>query len=599
LNEVAVALVVFDARDESDALSGVEHWSRALRQAVRNQDPASVRPTKFLVAARADRGGITISEERIKTLVREHDFEALFRTSAKEGWEIEALKAAVVSGIRWDELPKVSSNELFQQIKDFLVAEKKARRILTTANELYSAYLRNANLDASEDLYDAFQHCIKRIENRGLIRRLKYGGHILLQPELLDAYASAIIEAARDEPGGLGFIAEDDALAGYFPMSADERVKDKDQERVLLTATVEELLRHEIGLREATDEVVDLVFPSQFRREHPEMPEVPGKTVVFRFEGAVMSVYATMAVRLSHSRIFSKKEMWKNGSMFAATVGGDCGVALREMRDGQGELTLFFNEQASEQTRFQFEDYVFAHLQRRAIPETVQRQRIFICHRRDCETPVSEQQVRARRERGYNYINCPVCDARISLLDRHERLSEAVASVLEEMDRNADFGREQNSVAAVIKGKRESKDFDVFLCHNSRDKQEVRQIADQLLARGFLPWLDERELRPGLTWQKGVQDQLRTIKAAAVFIGPGRMGRWQELEQQALLDRFVKQKKPVVPVILPGVKKVPQLALLKQFQSVDFRKENPDPLGLLIWGITGERPLTLASEPPC
>lgn len=38
--------------------------------------------------------------------------------------------------------------------------------------------------------------------------------------------------------------------------------------------------------------------------------------------------------------------------------------------------------------------------------------------------------------------------------------------------------------------------FDVFLCHNSEDKPEIRRIADDLLKRGIKPWLDEREIMP-------------------------------------------------------------------------------------------------------
>jgi GTPase SAR1 family protein len=37
LSEVAVALVVFDARSETDPFSGVRHWDRALRAAQRVQ----------------------------------------------------------------------------------------------------------------------------------------------------------------------------------------------------------------------------------------------------------------------------------------------------------------------------------------------------------------------------------------------------------------------------------------------------------------------------------------------------------------------------------------------------------------------------------
>ncbi len=132
-----------------------------------------------------------------------------------------------------------------------------------------------------------FDTCVGRVENRGLIRRLSFGGYILLQPELLDAYASAMVNAARSEPDGLGCIAEEDALVGRFTMPKDERVTGKDQEKLILIATVEELLRHEIVLKETTEKEIDLVFPSQFTRERPDMPNVPGKAVIFTFDGPV------------------------------------------------------------------------------------------------------------------------------------------------------------------------------------------------------------------------------------------------------------------------------------------------------------------------
>src|SRR4030095_954009 len=52
LNEVAVALVVFDARSETDPFAGVAYWARALDEATRGFPLV-----KFLVAARVDRGG--------------------------------------------------------------------------------------------------------------------------------------------------------------------------------------------------------------------------------------------------------------------------------------------------------------------------------------------------------------------------------------------------------------------------------------------------------------------------------------------------------------------------------------------------------------
>src|SRR5262249_29896497 len=57
LNEVAVALVVFDGRSETDPFAGIRHWDRALRQARLARGESGVPLIKFLVAARSDRGG--------------------------------------------------------------------------------------------------------------------------------------------------------------------------------------------------------------------------------------------------------------------------------------------------------------------------------------------------------------------------------------------------------------------------------------------------------------------------------------------------------------------------------------------------------------
>src|SRR6185503_4644304 len=74
LNEVTVALVVFDGRSETDPLAGVRHWDRALRVAQQRQGSAAIPMTKFLVSARNDRGGVSISEERIQGILREFGF---------------------------------------------------------------------------------------------------------------------------------------------------------------------------------------------------------------------------------------------------------------------------------------------------------------------------------------------------------------------------------------------------------------------------------------------------------------------------------------------------------------------------------------------
>jgi TIR domain len=104
--------------------------------------------------------------------------------------------------------------------------------------------------------------------------------------------------------------------------------------------------------------------------------------------------------------------------------------------------------------------------------------------------------------------------------------------------------------------------FDVFLCHNSEDKPEIRSIADGLESRGIKVWLDERVIKPGTLWQSALEEQISTINSAAVFVGESGIGPWQNIEIRAFVNEFVERKCPVIPAILPSAKTTPALPIL-------------------------------------
>jgi hypothetical protein len=587
LNEVAVALLVFDSRSETDPFSGVKYWARALAQARKLEGADAVPMRTYLVAARADRGGVGVSAERVRAMVDDLGLDGVFETSAKEGWHITEVTEAIRDGIDWDALPMISSSVLFDSIKQFLLEEKQQGRLLCTVDDLFRGF-RRAHPDESDDgtLRASFETCIGRVESRGLIRRLHFGDLVLLQPELLDAYASGMVQAAKAEPDGLGFIAEEVALAGRFGLAESEHVANKAQEKLLLIATVEELLRHEIALKEITDRGVDLVFPSQFTRERPDAPDIPGKEVTFAFEGPLHNIYATLAVRLSHSTLFRRQVMWQNAASYTATVGGMCGIHLRELEEGRGELVLFYDERASRAVRSQFETYVAEHLRLRALPHSLTRRAIRACP--ECGYVLPEELVRRRLDRGAATIRCPACDETDIFL-AEEPVTPADVAVAE-MNRSADERRDQNAAALRLKGKIETGDYDVFLCHNSKDKKQVMAIGERLKEHGILPWLDAWEIPPGTRWQKELQKQIKSIKSAAVFIGPKGAGPWQDTEVEALLAEISKRKRPLIPVILEGRQGQPRLPpFLGIWHAVDMRQQSPDPFEQLVWGITGER----------
>lgn len=138
---------------------------------------------------------------------------------------------------------------------------------------------------------------------------------------------------------------------------------------------------------------------------------------------------------------------------------------------------------------------------------------------------------------------------------------------------------------------RESPVFDVFLSHNGKDKPAVRALVAQLSEHEIEVWLDEDQLIPGRPWQPLLEKGIKESVAGAVLVGADGLGPWEDEEMQALLNLAVKQKKAVIPVLLPGAPEKPDLpAFLSNRTWVDlragFRKEGIDKL---IWGITGKK----------
>lgn len=157
---------------------------------------------------------------------------------------------------------------------------------------------------------------------------------------------------------------------------------------------------------------------------------------------------------------------------------------------------------------------------------------------------------------------------------------------------NAEFSREDIDALNLIKQKTEAGIYDVFLCHNSEDKNAVKNMGKKLQKLGIRPWLDEWALRPGLPWQDILEQEIRRIKSAAVFVGGNGIGPWQRKELNAFLREFVERGCPVIPVLLSNAPQKPELPIfLKGMTWVDFRKQDPDPISQLTWGITGEQHL--------
>lgn len=186
-----------------------------------------------------------------------------------------------------------------------------------------------------------------------------------------------------------------------------------------------------------------------------------------------------------------------------------------------------------------------------------------------------------------------VCDKCIRRFEKkasskHKEMLAFIRIILDELSAAS---RSNLDICDYWSSRTQADGFDVFMCHNSNEKDTVREMNDRLKDCGIKTWFDEEQLPPGRPWQELLEQQIEQIKTAVVFVGQTGMGPWQNTEVRAFLSEFLNRGCPVIPVILPNCTQVPKLPLfLRQMTWVDFRKSTPDPFNHLLWGITGKKP---------
>jgi GTPase SAR1 family protein len=573
LHDAAVGVVVFDARSETEPFVGVEYWARALDQATAHGNFPAV---KLLVAARIDRTGPPAGKERISEIVKRLGFAGYYETSAKRCEGIKELRRAIGEAIRWNDLPIVTTPNLFDRIKDFLIAEKETGRVMAVRGDLLEKYQRKYP-DAAE-APKAFETCLRLLEGAGLIRGLAYEDLILLQPELLDNYCASLALAARAEPDGLGDFPEERALKGDFAIDKEERIQDKAMEPAMLLATIQEAVAREVAVRQPTAEGVILVFPSELRKDFSDFPGDRTLAVAFEFDGPISTIYATLAVSLIHSISFKKKELYKNAALFVGLQGMECGFVVEypyRYNDAHGRLTVFFDDDTQRDCRLLFLRYVNRQLENLALEGSVWRERIYQCPADGYLVPPDA--VTRRKERRETTVICGDCGRFLPMDDLVEEAQMADDRV-DQLAAQSDEERDRQSRLTILNKLEQLRQYHTFLCHNTKDKKDVLVLWQKLRDKGIAAWMDKENILGGDQFIPELEEVIENIPSALVIVGPHGMGRWEEQEYYALLIRYVEYSKKqerrlrLIPVLLPGVSKEPELPVfLRGFDYIDFR----------------------------
>ncbi len=412
MDETALAVLVFDGQKEN-LFETLGQWDRDLTRASRKEF------AKLLVAGRVDVGGLHISRAQVESFRNERGYLQLLETSAKTNLGCEELKQAILDGIRWEDIPWRSSPLLFKRLKEEIVRLKDEGRVLMRLNELRETLILRLSGEGARFTDEELKAVVSLLAGPGVVWELKFGSWVLFQPERINAYAQAVIQTMREDEQERGCLPEERVLNGDLTYSASMDRLETDEERFVLLAMHQMLVARGLCLREHTDKGPLLIFPSYYRRERPELVGHPAVLVSYRFNGFLDDIYATLVVRLHHTRPFEQDQLWRYAADFKTLMGKQLGVKLTRRAEGAGEVEVYFDPTISLEEKIIFSRYVHEHLQQNA--GDVLRLRHYVCPH--CGTPVGNREVAMKKlEEGKKDILCVDCEKRIPLWDQLEEL---------------------------------------------------------------------------------------------------------------------------------------------------------------------------------
>ena len=404
MDETSLAALVFNPQSE-DPFEGLGQWDRDLQRAARREFD------KVLVAGRVDRGGLMISRKRIEDFAKNHGFADYLETSAKTGQGCRDLRDAIIDFIDWESIPYTASPRIFKLLKEAIVGLRDEGVVLLRMVELKQRL--EMQLPKETFTLEELRAVVGLLAGPGLVWKLEFGDFVLLQPERINSYAAAVIRSVRAHSDEIGAILEERVHKGDLDYHDMKRLPEE-EEVIVLRAMHQSFVDHGLCLREPTEQGMQLVFPSYFKRERPELTGHPAVFVSYEFSGALDEIYATLVVRLHRTKPFSNDNLWRFAADFKTPAGKTVGFKMTKKGEAKAEIAVYCQPGIPDDTKVTFIKYVHEHLEVRG--EDVTRLRHYVCPH--CATPVENRKVAMERlGRGLKDIVCVGCEKRVPLWD--------------------------------------------------------------------------------------------------------------------------------------------------------------------------------------
>lgn len=457
LDETALALLLINPQKD-DPFAEAGDWLKALDTAASNHE-AKRKAARLLIFSQIDVGGMKVSNAKTERFIQEHRFTDWLATSAKTGENCSdganegkpsKLKQLIADRIPWEALPWTAVHPpILAELKNTVLKMRDTTDIRLLRFAELAQRLEQA-LPGERFGESDVRTAVTLLANHGLALPLKFGDLVLLQPELLNGYAGAIIRAARAHRDEIGCVLEADIYKPDFDFTGVNRLPRPDEE-LLLVAMVQTFLDHSLCIAEETPQGRELVFPSQYRREK-DIPHDPNIFVSYTFNGEWQTIWTTLVVRLWYSQEFEHRELWRNAAEFNSNRGQLLGLKI-DNRQGEGEATisLFFDVHTPDELKVIFIEYVHRHLAKYGC--NVTRDRRYVCV--NCGTPVMDlDAVRKRFAAGKDFITCQNCDERVPLIDFIEQRlkSDPVARKIIDMEEIATRELDMQALEQILIG---------------------------------------------------------------------------------------------------------------------------------------------------
>jgi small GTP-binding protein len=602
LDDVDLALVLFDSSNISDPLHGVEFWLKQLKAGqMASQSESSDRQSgcfKILVGAQSDRGTPTVTAEELEAFCRQRGISGYLSTSALKGWGLDELIERMNGLIPWEDKPATVTTITFKRIKNYVLKLKESqdegRPAIVSQEELRQQLEQT---DAEWQFSDAeMMAAVGHLENNGYVKRLrtsKEEERILLAPELLNNLAASLVLEARRNPKGLGSLEEKLLMEGGYSFPELEKLSASERD-ILLDSAALLFLEHNICFRE-TDPLGGksyLVFPELINLKKPsledEKPTEDG--AAYTVSGAVENVYASLVVLLGYTQTFTRTNQWQNQARYEMGDHLICGFRQDAERDGELDFVLYFGTNVGPSVRTLFQGLFESFLSRRNL--SVFRYEPVVCSNGHA---LNRAVVRDELRGGGAFAFCSKCGERLTLPKANEpiQLTQTEQRKVEEQQwfaaQRSRFEQAVFQLMSYVEGEKLARP-ECFISYAWGDKEwerwVERNLATDLQKAGISVVLDRWEnARVGASVARFVERIEKSDRIIVVGTPLYRKkyenkdtstGYVVAAEVDLISNRLLgteAEKESVLPLLLAGEKSLALPPLLHGRVFADFRNE--------------------------